>query len=299
MNKEMKFGIAVLQSFPWSELEKIWQTLDSLNFDSMWVADHFVNYTNPAQSWFEGWTTLGGMAGCTSRIRIGTLVTSIPFRNPAVLARQAMTIDHISNGRLNIGIGAGAPGNIDPSYKMAGIENWSSKERTERLKEQAEIIDLLLCNTSASYKGKYYQLEDAMMAPGPVQKPRPPITIAAHTKASLRVAAEHADTWNSFGTEFGAPPEVVVEVTRKRSELIDKYCEELGRDPGTLTRSLLVFGAEGNTAFASGEHFTEVVERYSEIGINELIFFYPFFAPNQIPNLGQIARDVIPTLRKS
>jgi alkanesulfonate monooxygenase SsuD/methylene tetrahydromethanopterin reductase-like flavin-dependent oxidoreductase (luciferase family) len=299
MSQEIKFGVAVIQNMPWSELEKIWQNLDSSNFDSVWVADHFVNYADPPQSWFEGWTTLAGMAGCTSRIRIGTLVTSIPFRNPAVLARQALTIDHISNGRLNMGIGAGAPGNIDPSYKMIGIEDWPFKEKTERLKEQVEIIDLLLRNTSASYEGQYYKLEDAMMAPGSVQKPRPPITVAAHSKASLKIAAEYADIWNSYGGEFGAPPEVVVEITRKRIELIDKYCEQFGRDPGTLIHSLLVFGAEANTAFASGEHFTEIVERYTEIGINELIFFYPFFAPNQASNLDKISQDVIPALRKS
>ncbi|MFX1367246.1 MAG: LLM class flavin-dependent oxidoreductase [Promethearchaeota archaeon] len=295
MSQEIKFGLAVLQNMPWAELEKIWRHIDSSNFDSLWVADHFVNYADPAQSWFEGWTTLAGLAGCTSRVRIGTLVTSIPFRNPAVLARQALTVDHISNGRLNIGIGAGAPGNIDPSYKMVGIENWSSKERSKRLKEQVEIVDALLCNKSADYSGQYYNLENAMMAPDPVQKPRPPITIAAHTRASLRVAAEHADTWNSFGAEFGASPEIVVEKTRKRNELLDKYCEELGRDPGTIRRSLLVFGAEANTAFVSEEHFTEVVERYTAIGINELIFFYPFFAPNQVAIVDQISRDVIPS----
>jgi len=299
MNEEIKFGVAVLQNFSWAELVRIWKDIDSSGFDSLWVADHFVNYADPAQSWFDGWTALAGLAGCTSRVRIGTLVTSIPFRNPAVLARQALTVDHISSGRLNIGIGAGAPGNIDPSYRMVGIENWSAKERTERLKEQVEIVDELLRNKSASYKGKYYQLENAMMAPDPVQKPRPPITIAAHTKASLRVAAEHADTWNSFGAEFGAPPEVVVRNTRKRNELLDKYCEEMGRDPGTLRRSLLVFGAEGNTAFASENQFKEIVQRYTSIGINELIFFYPFFAPNQIPTFHQIGRDVIPKLGKS
>ena len=256
-----------------------------------------MNYANPTGPWLDGWTTLAALANCTSHIRIGTLVTSIPFRHPAVLARQAMTVDHISNGRLEIGIGAGAPGKIDPSYVMTGIDDWPFKERTERLKEQVEIIDALLRNTTSSYEGKYYNLKEAIMAPGPVQKPRPPLVVAAHAKASLRVAAEKADTWVSFGADFGSPPELVVEKTQKRIAFIDRYCEKIGRDPGSLRRSILVFGAEANTAFASEELFIEIVERYTALGINELVFFYPFFAPDQIPMFEKIARETMPSLK--
>ncbi|MGY5879610.1 MAG: LLM class flavin-dependent oxidoreductase [Candidatus Thorarchaeota archaeon] len=296
--QELRFGAVILQDFPYPELVKLWQKFESLGFDSTWIADHFVNYAHPDSPWLDGWSTLAGLAASTSRIRIGTLVTSIPFRHPAVLARQAMTVDHISNGRLEIGIGAGAPGSIDPSYTMTGIDDWPTKERTERLKEQVEIVDTLLSNIKSSYEGKYYQLKDAIMAPGPVQKPRPPIVVAAHLKASLRIAAEHADTWVSFGADFGAPTEIVVENTQKRIAYLDKYCEKIGRDPGSLRRSLLLFGAEANTAFASEDHFIEIVERYTAMGINELVFFYPFFAPDQIPMFEKIAEETIPTLRK-
>lgn len=269
-----------------------------MGFDSTWVADHFVNYSNPAGPWFDGWTTLAALASSTSRIRVGTLVTSIPLRNPAVLARQAMTVDNISNGRLELGIGAGAPGQIDPSCKMIGVGDWTPKERTERLREQVKIIDMLLRNRSASFKGKYYDVDGATMAPGPVQKPRPPLTIAAHTKGSLRIAAEYADTWNSYGADFGAPVDVVVENTRKRCAILDAFCEEIGRDPGSIGRSLLIFGAEASTAFASEKNFIDIVDRYTALGVNELIFFYPFFAPAQIANFRKIATETIPELRK-
>ena len=298
-NQELRFGAVILQDFPYPELVKLWQKFESLGFDSTWIADHFVNYAHPDSPWLDGWSTLAGLAASTSKIRIGTLVTSIPFRHPAVLARQAMTVDHISNGRLEIGIGAGAPGSIDPSYTMTGIEDWPFKERTERLKEQVEIVDTLLRNIKSSYEGKYYQLKDAIMAPGPVQKPRPPLVVAAHIKASLRIAAEHADTWVSFGADFGSPHDLVVANTKKRTAYIDKYCEKIGRDPGTLRKSLLVFGEEANYAFASEEKFTEIVERYTAIGINELVFFYPFFAPDQIPMFEKIAKETIPMLRKN
>ncbi|MFW9926403.1 MAG: LLM class flavin-dependent oxidoreductase [Candidatus Thorarchaeota archaeon] len=297
--QELRFGAVILQDFPYPELVKLWQKFESLNFDSTWIADHFVNYAHPESPWLDGWSALAGLASCTSKIRIGTLVTSIPFRHPAVLARQAMTVDHISNGRLEIGIGAGAPGKVDPSYTMTGIDDWSFKERAERLKEQVEIVDTLLRNVKSSYDGKYYTLKDAIMAPGPVQKPRPPLVIAAHVKASLRVAAEHADTWVSFGADFGSKTEVVVEKTQKRIAYLDKYCEKIGRDPGSIRRSLLVFGAEANTAFASEEMFTEIVERYTALGINELVFFYPFFAPDQIPMFEKIAKKTIPNLRNA
>jgi alkanesulfonate monooxygenase SsuD/methylene tetrahydromethanopterin reductase-like flavin-dependent oxidoreductase (luciferase family) len=296
-NLQNRFGIGVLQNLPWQELNKIFQKMDSSNFDSIWVADHFVNYANPTESWFESWSLLAALANTTSRIRLGTLVTSISLRNPAVLARQALTVDHISNGRLELGIGAGAPGTVDPSYRMIGIDDWPFQERVKRLKEQVEIIDKLLRNTKASYNGEFYNLEDVLMAPEPVQKPRPPITIAAHVKASLRIAAEYADTWVSFGADFGSPPEVVVEKTRKRNELLNKYCEKIGRNPESIGRALLIFGSEGGTAFASEDHFTEIVNRYTAIGINELIFFYPFFAPDQLSTLYNIAENTIPNLR--
>lgn len=296
-NEKIRFGAIILQDFPFQELVKLWQKFEILGFDSTWIADHFVNYAHPNSPWLDGWTTLAGLANCTSQIRIGTLVTSIPFRHPAVLARQAMTVDHISNGRLEIGIGAGAPGSIDPSYTMTGIDDWSAKERVERLKEQIEILDVMLRNQTSTYDGKYYQIKEAIMAPGPVQKPRPPIVVAAHVNASLRIAAELADTWVSYGADFGSPHEIVVEKTKKRIEFIDRYCEKIGRDPGSLRRSLLIFGEEANYAFASHEKFTEIVERYTSIGINDLVFFYPFFAPDQIQMFEQIAKDTIPLFR--
>jgi alkanesulfonate monooxygenase SsuD/methylene tetrahydromethanopterin reductase-like flavin-dependent oxidoreductase (luciferase family) len=137
------------------------------------------------------------------------------------------------------------------------------------------------------------------MAPGPVQKPRPPLVVAAHVKASLKVAAEYADTWVSFGADFGSPIEIVVAKTQKRIVFLDKYCEKIGRDPGSLRRSLLIFGEEANHAFASEEKFVEIVNRYKALGINELVFFYPFFAPDQIPMFEKIAKETIPTLRTS
>ena len=297
MGQNINFGIATLQHLPWEKEVERWQLIENLGFDSVWLADHFVNYMQPNAPWFESWTLLAALASKTSHIRIGTLVSSIPLRNPAILARQALTVDHISDGRLELGLGAGAPGSIDPVYSMIGIEDWAPSERVSRFQETVEIIDKCLRNRVTSYDGQYYQLRDVAMAPPPVQQPRPPITIGAMGPRMLKLAARYADTWNSFGDkEWGAPPERIVENTRNRNELLDRYCREIGREPNSLRRSLLTFGADAAIAFRSPKDFEEVVERYQEIGINELIFFYPH-TEKLIPTFREIATQVIPTLR--
>jgi len=297
MRRDIRFGILTLQHLPWQEEVKRWQLIENLGFDSVWLADHFVNYMQPTAPWFESWTLLAALADKTRRIRIGTLVTSIPLRNPAVLARQALTVDHISNGRLELGLGAGAPGNVDPVYSMIGIKDWTPAERVSRFQEIVEIIDKCLRNKITNYSGRYYQLRGTTMAPPPVQQPRPSITIGAMGPRMLKIAARYADTWNSFGDkEWGAPPEKIVENTRRRNALLDRYCKEIGREPSDLRRSLLVFGADASTVFRSPEDFKEVVDRYTEIGITELIFYYPH-TEKLIPTFKEIATEVIPSLR--
>jgi alkanesulfonate monooxygenase SsuD/methylene tetrahydromethanopterin reductase-like flavin-dependent oxidoreductase (luciferase family) len=293
----IRFGVLTLQHLPWPEEVKRWQLIEDLGFDSVWLADHFVNYMQPMAPWFESWTLLAALASQTSRIRIGTLVSSLPLRNPVLLARQALTVDHISNGRLELGLGAGAPGTIDPVYSMLGIEDWTPAERVLRFQETVEIIDKCLCNRVTSYEGQYYQLKDAAMTPPPVQQPRPPITIGAMGPRMLRIAARYADSWNSFGDEeWGAPPGKIVANTRCRIKLLDKYCRAIGRDPSSLQRSLLVFGADAATAFRSQQDFKDVVDRYTAIGISELIFYYPH-TEELLPTFKEIATDLIPTMR--
>jgi alkanesulfonate monooxygenase SsuD/methylene tetrahydromethanopterin reductase-like flavin-dependent oxidoreductase (luciferase family) len=213
-----------------------------------------------------------------------------------MLARQALTVDHISNGRLELGLGTGV--SWDPVYSMIGIENWQPKERVARFREVIEIIDHCLRNKVTTYKGKYYQIKDAVMLPSPIQQPRPPITVGATSIPLLKIAARYADTWNSVPGEWHTSPEEMLEQTRRRNKLLDGYCEEIGRDPKTLRRSLLVFGSEAETVFNSVDDFEAVVSRYRTAGITEFIFYYPF-KDEQIPVFKQIAKKVIPKLRKA
>jgi alkanesulfonate monooxygenase SsuD/methylene tetrahydromethanopterin reductase-like flavin-dependent oxidoreductase (luciferase family) len=300
MSQGFRFGILTVQNLPWKREVECWRFIEALGFDTVWVADHFVDPFEPISPWFEGWTLLAGLATQTHRIRIGTLVTSIPLRNPALLARQALTVDHISNGRLEIGLGTGVSGDVDPVYSMIGIEDWQPDERVARFREAVEIVDKCLRNRVTTYKGQYYQVKDAIMEPPPVQQPRPPITIAAMGSSMLKLAARYADTWNSIPGartgEWGASPDKMLELTRRRNQSVDDYCREIGRDPASLRRSLLIFGSEAETVFNSVDAFERVVERYQSVGITEFIFYFPN-KDEQIPVFEEIAKKTIPRLR--
>jgi alkanesulfonate monooxygenase SsuD/methylene tetrahydromethanopterin reductase-like flavin-dependent oxidoreductase (luciferase family) len=297
MHKELRFGIITIQRLPWQEEVKRWKSIEALKFDSIWLADHFLDPFNPTDNWYEAWTLLAALTPFTERIRVGTLVTSIPLRHPAILARQALTVDHISNGRLELGIGSGVSGKTDPVYEMIGIDDWQPPERVERFKEQLEIIDKLLRNRKISYEGKYYSLKNVYMYPPPIQKPRPPITIAAMGKSMLKIAAQYADTWNSLGGEWNTPVKDMLKNTIERNEALDQYCDKIGRNPQSIDRSFLFFGADFASIFESEENFRNIVGWYKDIGINEFIFYYPY-EPNQLSKFEQIAKEAIPKVKK-
>ena len=298
MNHPLRFGIISLQDLPWPTLVEHWQHIESLGYDSLWIADHFVNPQNIDDNWFDGWSLLAALAAQTSTIRIGTLVTNIIYRNPAVLARQAQTLDHISNGRLEFGIGATSE--RDPSHGMTGVENWSTSERVKRFREIIEIMDHMLRNESTTYHGDYYQVTDARIKPPAIQKPRPPLTIAAAGPSTLKIAAQYADSWNTFGG-FGLSTQDNLAVTRQRSEMLDEFCAKLGRDPSEIRRSFLV-GFTQDTPFASLDAFHDCIGRLQELGFSEFIFYYdyhPLSSDNCMTRamLERIATEAIPALR--
>src|SRR3990172_1818401 len=196
MDQRLRFGVTTRQDLSWPDLVKRWQYIEELVFDPVWLPDHIVSFSEPTHPLFESWTVLSALATQTSRIRIGVNVTNILFRNPVLLAKQIVTVDQISNGRLELALGSG---NAAPSYGMAGIDAGTVTERIDRLAEATELIDRLLRNDVTTYEGRYYQIKDAMMRPPPVQKPRPPLTIAAHRMSAMKIVAAFADTWDSFG----------------------------------------------------------------------------------------------------
>lgn len=270
MTHPLRFGIMVLQNLPYPEMVERYQHIEALGYDSAWVADHFVDPYVPDKPWFDGWTILTALAAHTSKIQIGAMVTNIIYRNPAVFAKQALTIDHVSNGRVSVAIGATS--GRDLSHAMTGVPIWETPERARRFREFIEIVDGMLRNPITTYQGQYYQIKDAVMSPSPIQQPRPPLTLAAAGSTTLKVAARYADTWNSFG-KFNATPEEGLAITRERGQMLDEYCVKIGRDPQTIRRSFLS-GVTADKPFASLQAFHDFVGRYQEIGISEFIFYW-------------------------
>jgi alkanesulfonate monooxygenase SsuD/methylene tetrahydromethanopterin reductase-like flavin-dependent oxidoreductase (luciferase family) len=274
MNSALRFGIIQLQNRPWATLAENCLRVESLGYDSFWVGDHFVNGHNLEEDWFDGWSILTALAAQTHKIRIGALVTNIIYRNPAVLAKQALTVDHISHGRLNLGIGATTE--RDPSHGMTGVEVWKTAERVQRFREVIEIVDHMLCNETTTYQGRYYKVTNALMKPSPIQKPHPPLTIAAIGPTTLKVAAKYADTWNTYGG-WNLSPQQTFETLRERCDQLEQYCAQIGRDPNAITRSFLV-GLTEDKPFASLDAFHDFIGRYREIGFGEFIFYYDYSA---------------------
>jgi alkanesulfonate monooxygenase SsuD/methylene tetrahydromethanopterin reductase-like flavin-dependent oxidoreductase (luciferase family) len=282
----VRFGIVTDQNLPWSELVERWQLFEALGFESAWDCDHLVQPSRPTGPYYEAWTLLAGLAVVTSRIRIGVLVSCNTFRHPSLLAKQAVTIDHLSNGRLDFGLGAGW---YEPEHPMFGFDFPSPTERYERFREAVELTNLLLRNDTSSYEGRFYQTQTALMRPRPIQQPRPPFVLAAHRSRMLRIVAEFADTWNSFGT---------VDEMRQRNQILDEHCVAIGRDPSTIVRSLYGWASMmPSDPWASTEAFRDMVGRYAEAGVNEFLIDQP--RPDQQAALERVASEVLPALREA
>lgn len=302
---KLSFGIWFPPITLFPEMFDRWQKFEELGFDSLWAVDHFTNPLKPDSAWMEAWTILGALAARTEHIRIGTMVTNIIYRNPALIAKQALTVDHISRGRLTLGIGAGS--SHDVSHQMTGVEAWKPAERVDRFREIVEIVDKMLRQSVTTYEGRYYQVQDAVMKPLPVQKPRPKLTIAAHGPKTLRIAAQYADTWNTL-VGLGVSPRDALDQTRQRSSELSEYALEQGRDPDSIARSLFMGWTE-DKPFASVQSFVDFVGRYHDVGISEFIFGFwtrtedsldvPLQYVYDYGFLEKIAMDAIPQLKGS
>jgi len=224
----MRIGLDVAQhQLLWPELAERVQFAESAGFDGAWVFDHFSPlYGDPNGPCLEGWTLLAGLAAITSRIRLGVLVTGITYRHPSVLATEAITVDHLSNGRLELGMGAAWH---QPEHQALGIPFPPITERAERLEEGVQVIRLLMTKDRASFSGRHYQLRNASYHPRPVQQPHPPIWIGASgEQLMLPIVARQADAWHAFGSDDSMV---------RKSRLLDQLAEKAGRDPKAILRS--------------------------------------------------------------
>lgn len=291
----LRFGLMTLQMPPYAGLVERWRRAEALGWDNLWIADH-----TPAQFpgliAYEAYTLLAAMARETSRVRIGALVTPIAFRNPTMLAMSAITVDHISGGRLEVGIGAGGG---DKDAAALGMELWSPVERLERLAEQLAILDKALRGEPVDHVGTHYRATVTVVAP--IQRPRPPLMIAAQGPRTMRLVAQYADAWNTLGGQPTWAARVsaadALASLRRQLEQLDQACAAIGRDPKEIRRSVNALRVD---PFSSVDAFTEYVGRHREIGIEEFIVYWPTDPATRAERervLERVSLDVLPTLR--
>jgi len=221
----IKFGLFCPQvGIPFEGIKERAVIADRLGFDSIFFVDHFWSRGMPQMDHLEAATLMAAISVLTERIRVGTLVMCNSYRNPALLAKMAASLDNLSNGRFVLGLGSGW---MDEEYRAYGYAFPSTRVRIEQLEEALAIIKRLLVEPVASFQGKYYAIEDAVCNPKPIQKPYPPLLIGgAGEKHMLRVVAEHADIWN-------CPNNAALELGHKL-DVLHRHCEAVGRDPASI-----------------------------------------------------------------
>jgi F420-dependent oxidoreductase-like protein len=312
MSHPVRFGIQTSQqNVEWASMLDLWQKAETWGYDSLWNFDHFFPiFVDPQGPCLEGWTTLAALGQATKRVRIGHLVNGNTYRNPCVLAKMAATLDHVTNGRLNLGIGAGW---FELEHRAFGIDFKTVRGRLEALDESCRILKGMFTGERFSLKGKHYTIEDAMGLPVPVQKPHPPIMIGGTgEKILLRIVAEHADMWNA-----NAPAERIAYLT----DVIRRHGDAVGRDTEQIEKTVmmplcygagsereqfmmqLVAGMQQCTPdearrrmmIGSKDECLDTIARYGKAGITHFIFmaFQPVF-PDE---LQAFVEEVAPAAR--
>jgi F420-dependent oxidoreductase-like protein len=258
MTHPLRFGLKLSgQDTTIEALRAVWRIADEGGFDHVWDFDHLASIGDggPDRPIYEGWTLQAAIAEATKRVRIGCLVTGNTYRNPALLAKEAVTVDHLSGGRLEFGIGAAW---AEIEHEMYGIEGLD--HRVGRLSESLRIIKSLFTEERTNFDGRYYHFKDAIANPKPIQKPYPPFWIGASGPTTLRLVARHADVWNIAG---GNPNRV-----KELTPMLEEACGAVGRDPSEIRRSIQ-FGWDG----VDRQQLLELCARYRELGVTEQVIY--------------------------
>ena len=285
----MKFGIQTsIDRIDWQQLVDAWQFFDTqTGYDSAWTYDHFVPPTTaPDGPCFEGWTALAALAALTSRLRLGCLVSGVTYRNPTLLGKMAVTVDHISNGRLIMGIGAAWH---EAEHHFYGWDFPPVKERQDRLEEAARILRAMLSfDGSLDFEGRYYQVNAAPILPSGIQQPIPLMVGGSGEKRTLRTVARYGDIANVAGT----PAEV-----KHKFDVLEQHCRDVDRNPAEIERSIQsplvvtdredladrvaagmgaargMSAAEARKEFPIGrpEEVREVIKKYQDVGVEHII----------------------------
>jgi F420-dependent oxidoreductase-like protein len=272
----MRFSYWANNAQPWDHLIDAARHVEATGWDGIWCADHFMPAGgDDTEPYHECWTLLAALGAAVPRVRIGPLVTGNTYRNPAVLAKMAATVDHVSGGRLVLGLGAGWQENEHRAY---GIDYATVGRRLDRLEEACEIITALFAADHTTFEGREYTVVDAPLSPKPVQDPVPLLIGGGGEQRTLRIAARFAHEWNVWGT-----PEHLAQ----KGEVLARRCDEIGRDPAEIrhsTQALLYLSddeawlAERRqrdigrpTIVGTPAEVVEIVAAYRDAGVDELI----------------------------
>jgi F420-dependent oxidoreductase-like protein len=309
----VQFGLFTgLTDISWPQLQTLWQHAEATGWDTAYVTDHFMpNVPDPVADTLECWTALSGLALLTKRMRIGTLVVGNTYRNPAVVAKMATTVDILSGGRLVCGVGAAWQRNEHLAY---GIPFYTVGERLNRLEETCQVLLALWEQPKATFHGQYYQLQDAPLYPKPLQQPHPEFLIGGGgEKRTLRIVARYADHWNTWGGP---------DTLRHKGKVLEQHCAAVGRDPAQLTRSANMpclitdnpedgervvrglmrrFGrseAEARDGVLAGSvaQIQDKIGRLQEAGVDQLLL-PTFLPPWNLDHLDRFITEVAPPFR--
>ncbi len=244
----------------WPEFLEVWRAADDIDlFESAWTMDHFYPLTPPMEgTHLESWAMLAALAALTTRLRLGCMVNGMHYRHPAVTANAAVTVDHISEGRFSLGLGAGW---FEPESNAYGIRLGTLKERFDRFDEGVEVISSLLTNDVTSFKGRYYELTDARCNPKPLQAHLPIVIGGKGPKRTLRTVARWADHWDVAG---GAD----LEDWKALDATLRSHCEAIGRDQGEIKRSVHIMWPPE----ADPEELADRARAFGEVGVDLAIF---------------------------
>jgi alkanesulfonate monooxygenase SsuD/methylene tetrahydromethanopterin reductase-like flavin-dependent oxidoreductase (luciferase family) len=265
----MRTSTCILPVWRWGEAAGVWRAADDLGFHAAYTYDHLSWRSFRDQTWFGAVPTLAAAAATTSRVRLGTLITSPNYREPVLFAKDVMTLDDLSDGRITVGLGAGTTG-FDST--VLGHEAWTARERADRLRDFTALLDRLLTEPAVTEEDGAYRAHEARNIPGTVQRPRVPFAIAATGPRGYRLAARYGQAWvTTGGGDTAAESRALV---REQVSRLEEACSEIGRDPAGVERILLT-GFTPDRPLDGVDSFVDTAGAYQDAGITEIVVHWP------------------------
>ncbi len=270
----MRIGLVILPSDRWAEARRQWEWADRSGFHAGWTYDHIRWGGMPDGPWHAAVPVLAAAAAVTERVRLGALVATPNFRHPVTLARDALALDDVSGGRIDLGLGPGSEG---PDATALGQEPWTRGERLTRFEDFLQVLRPIVNGdpaTRTSIETAHYTADEAPSTPGAIQRPFP-LTIAAGGPKGLRLAATYGHDWVTIGPTGSGPrtPESTLEAVRRQIPLLEEACREVGREPSSLGKVLLWTPTE--PAIASLDQFDELAAPYVDLGFGQFVLHHP------------------------